>query len=62
MKSKGKGQKAKVGSGGAGVLRAYSVLVYAFLYAPIAVLIIYSFNTSVQTAKWLGFTPRWYAQ
>jgi len=44
------------------VLRGFSWLVYAFLYAPILVLIVYSFNTSVQTARWLGFTPRWYAQ
>src|SRR6266567_3662894 len=44
------------------LLRGYTLLVYAFLYAPIAVLIVYSFNSSVQTARWLGFTPRWYAQ
>jgi len=44
------------------VLLGFSWLVYAFLYAPIVVLIVYSFNTSVQTARWLGFTPRWYAQ
>jgi spermidine/putrescine transport system permease protein len=47
---------------GRGVLRTYAGLVYLFLYAPIVVLIIYSFNASVQTARWLGFTPRWYGQ
>lgn len=62
MKAGGRRQKAKVGSGGAGVLRAYSWLVYAFLYAPIVVLVVYSFNASVQTARWVGFTNRWYAQ
>jgi spermidine/putrescine transport system permease protein len=34
--------------------------VYLFLYAPIAVLILYSFNASIQTAAWKGFTTRWY--
>jgi ABC-type spermidine/putrescine transport system permease subunit II len=34
--------------------------VYVFLYAPIAVLVVYSFNDSVQTAAWRGFTTRWY--
>ena len=43
-------------------LRSFAGLVYLFLYAPILVLVIYSFNRSVQTAKWLGFTPRWYGQ
>jgi spermidine/putrescine transport system permease protein len=31
-----------------------------FLYAPIAVLVAYSFNDSLQTAGWKGFTTRWY--
>ncbi len=44
------------------ILRTYSWAVYAFLYAPILVLVVYSFNQSLQTARWLGFTPRWYAQ
>ncbi|MDB5320876.1 MAG: binding-protein-dependent transport system inner rane component [Phycisphaerales bacterium] len=44
------------------ILRTYSSAVYAFLYAPILVLVVYSFNQSLQTARWLGFTPRWYAQ
>jgi spermidine/putrescine transport system permease protein len=43
-------------------LRGFAWLVYAFLYAPIAVLIIYSFNRSVQTTQWLGFTTQWYKQ
>lgn len=43
-------------------LRGWAWIVYAFLYAPILVLIVYSFNTSVQTAHLLGFTGKWYAQ
>jgi len=36
-----------------------STLVYIFLYAPIAILIIYSFNTS-KYAIWEGFSWQWY--
>ncbi len=35
--------------------------VYLFLYAPIFVLIVYSFNRSRLSAHWLGFTGEWYA-
>jgi spermidine/putrescine transport system permease protein len=42
-------------------LRLHAALVYLFLYAPIAVLVLYSFNRSVQTAQWKGFTTQWYA-
>ncbi|MDR0198069.1 MAG: ABC transporter permease [Oscillospiraceae bacterium] len=33
-----------------------------FLYSPIAVLIVYSFNESKSRANWSGFTLKWYAQ
>lgn len=39
---------------------AYLVLVYGFLYFPIAVLIVYSFNDSKYSLAWKGFTWRWY--
>lgn len=38
----------------------HSLLVYLFLYVPIAILILYSFNRSKQTAAWEGFTFDWY--
>ncbi len=41
---------------------AYSVAIYAFLYAPIAVLVLFSFNAATQTAVWSGFTLRWYRE
>ncbi|MBI3894209.1 MAG: ABC transporter permease, partial [Candidatus Wallbacteria bacterium] len=34
--------------------------VMAFLYLPIAVLILFSFNRSRLTAMWEGFTLEWY--
>ncbi len=42
-------------------LGAASLLVYLFLYAPIAILVIFSFNRSRLSARWLGFTAEWYA-
>jgi spermidine/putrescine transport system permease protein len=42
------------------VLAAYTVLVYLFLYLPIAILVVFSFNASRQTAAWQGFTLDWY--
>jgi spermidine/putrescine transport system permease protein len=41
-------------------LGAYTALVYLFLYAPIAVLAVFSFNSGRQTAVWEGFTFAWY--
>lgn len=41
-------------------LTASTSLVYLFLYAPIAVLMIFSFNRSRLSARWLGFSTEWY--
>ena len=35
---------------------------YAFLYVPIALLVIYSFNASRLVTVWAGFSPRWYGE
>jgi spermidine/putrescine transport system permease protein len=43
-------------------LRAHAGLVYAFLYAPIAILVLFSFNRTSQTAVWQGFTLEWYGR
>lgn len=40
--------------------KIYTVLIFGFLYAPIAVLAVFSFNDSKSTAKWEGFTLDWY--
>jgi len=37
------------------------VLGLAFLYAPIAILVVYSFNDSRLVTVWGGFSTRWYA-
>lgn len=38
-----------------------SVALYVFLYAPIAVVMVYSFNAAKYGGPWRGFTTRWYA-
>jgi spermidine/putrescine transport system permease protein len=44
------------------LLLAGSILVYVFLYAPIVVLVVLSFNKSGGPGAWTGFTTRWYGQ
>jgi ABC-type spermidine/putrescine transport system permease subunit II len=41
-------------------LRAQSLLLYIFLYAPIAVVVFFSFNDSRRVTIWNGFTTKWY--
>jgi spermidine/putrescine transport system permease protein len=38
----------------------YLAMIYLFLYFPMAVLIIYSFNNSQYSLTWKGFTLDWY--
>ena len=40
--------------------KIYIVLIFIFLYAPIATLMVLSFNASKTRAKWGGFTFKWY--
>ncbi len=42
------------------LLRAYAGLVYVLLFAPIVVLILFSFNDSKRNFSWQGFTVDWY--
>lgn len=42
------------------LLGAHSALVFLFLWAPILVLVVFSFNRGKQTALWQGFTLDWY--
>ncbi len=39
-----------------------SLLVYAFLYVPLVIVVIFSFNDSKLNAEWVGFTTDWYAK
>ena len=40
--------------------KSYVAIVMAFLYAPILVLIVFSFNQSKSRGAWTGFTFGWY--
>ncbi|MBM7867164.1 ABC transporter permease subunit [Heliobacterium gestii] len=42
------------------LLFAYALAVLAFLYIPIIVLVLYSFNESRVNAQWTGWTVKWY--
>lgn len=41
-------------------LRLFGLAVYAFLYVPLVIVILFSFNDSRLNAEWVGFTLRWY--
>ncbi len=43
-------------------LWAASLGVYAFLYIPLAVVVLFSFNDSALNAAWVGFTTGWYVK
>ncbi len=42
--------------------KAYVGLIFLFLYAPILLLMLFSFNNSRSRGKWGGFTLKWYSE
>jgi len=44
------------------IKRAYIGFIFLFLYSPILVLIVYSFNESKSRGQWGGFTLKWYGE
>lgn len=42
--------------------RVFLGLIYLFLYAPIFIMIVFSFNSSKSRSVWSGFTFEWYAE
>jgi len=42
------------------LLNAWVCLVYAFMYLPIAVVVVFSFNAAQHGGPWRGFTTEWY--
>ena len=44
------------------LLGASAILVYTFLYAPILVLVVLSFNASGSSTTWGGFSTQWYGE
>ncbi len=43
------------------ILAFFSALVYAFLYIPIIIVIIFSFNSSKMLGRFTGFSLKWYS-
>ena len=41
---------------------SYTAIILGFLYLPIFILIVFSFNASKSRAVWEGFTLRWYEE
>jgi len=44
------------------LLWLWTLAVFVFLYAPIVLLVIFSFNSSRLNVRWEGFTTRWYGE
>ena len=42
--------------------RLFTLLVYIFLYAPIVLLIVFSFNATKSNRVWGGFSTQWYVE
>jgi spermidine/putrescine transport system permease protein len=43
-------------------LLLFAALIYAFLYAPIVIVMVFSFNSAKSTQNWAGFSTRWYGE
>jgi spermidine/putrescine transport system permease protein len=43
-------------------LTAFALVVYTFLFLPIAILVLFSFNSSRRNIQWRGFTTEWYGR
>ncbi len=44
------------------ILNGWTIGVFLFLYVPILVLVVYSFNASRMSSIWEGFSLKWYGQ
>jgi spermidine/putrescine transport system permease protein len=44
------------------LLQAHALIVYLFLYAPIVIVVIYSFNSGRQVLNWQGFSTKWFGE
>lgn len=60
LRSRSKKRTRKPRRIGARLLALHGSMGYVFLYAPIVLLIIYSFNASRLAYTWKGFTLQWY--
>ena len=47
---------------GGWTLSTYGLLAFAFLYLPIVILVVFSFNASRSVSQWSGFSLKWYGE
>ena len=45
-----------------GISWVYALIIYAFFYIPVIVMMVYSFNDSRNNIVWQGFTTKWYVK
>jgi spermidine/putrescine transport system permease protein len=43
-------------------MRVYAAFIYVFLYAPIALIVVFSFNAGHYAMDWQGFSVEWYGK
>jgi spermidine/putrescine transport system permease protein len=43
-------------------MRAYAIAVYIFLYAPVALIVLFSFNSGLNASDFQGFSTEWYGK
>jgi len=43
-------------------MRAYAIAIYLFLYAPIALIVLFSFNSGLSASDFRGFSIAWYGK
>jgi len=43
-------------------MRIYAILVYVFLYAPIGIIVLFSFNAGRHASQMQGFSTKWYGR
>lgn len=44
------------------IMRIYATLVYCFLYLPIVLIVVFSFNAGTYSMDWQGFSLAWYGK
>jgi spermidine/putrescine transport system permease protein len=55
-------RRERVGTFVETAFRAHALLVYAFLYLPIVVVIVFAFNANQLATVWTGFSTEWFGQ
>ena len=48
-----------------GISHIFAILMFAFFYIPVIVMVVFSFNNVAKVAspnqRWIGFTTKWYS-